>query len=1103
MLKQKSSSTDKPFLIYRSSAGSGKTYTLAIEYLSLALKSPQAFRSILAVTFTNKATREMKTRIIEFLYGLRHAERPDLLPPLMAATGLDEKQLAERARQVLSAILHGYSFFSVMTIDSFFQKVIRAFAREMGLQAGFVLELDQDAVLDEVIDQLLSELGNEGEKQLREWLIRFSEEKVESGKAWDFRSDIKRLAYELLKEEYKLQQRQLPEAKVNFYQMLTELKAIVAKFDKAMQSYGERALNLMQQHGLDITDFAYGRSGVAGYFIRLKEGGDYDPKQRAREAYLDTDKWTTKSSKKKAEVQQLLDAGLQTLLRQAIDHYDAEHISYHSALQLLRFIYAFGILKRLEDKLDAYKKENDLMLISDAGIFLSEIIGREDTPFIYEKIGSSFQHYLIDEFQDTSGLQWANFRPLVENSLNEGRRNLVVGDVKQSIYRWRGGDWQLLLEKIQQDISPWHTEVRQLDRNFRSRKEVVSFNNALFSHLPKLLQAELLEKIEQLDDLSLKESLSARLPIISRAYAEAAQALPEQYPHKADWHGYVSIDLLAEEENTEEDAPGWKEQVKQKLPGLVEKLQDRGYALKDIAFLVRDKKAGKEVVDTFMQYKNEGRARSGYSYELISSESLYLNASLVVSLLIDIMTFLDKQDDALAKGSIAYKYLKMKGEDISSEVLHKIFMTAGIPPSEEGDRLFMELLPEAFVEYYPYLNKLPLYEMVENLVRLFDLNQPGELAFLQAFQDAVLQYTQQQTGDLHSFLRWWHDKGKHTSVQVSEEVDAMRILTIHKAKGLQFKVVILPFCDWEMDHRRGLDNILWTQAEEEPFQSFGLMPLRYGSALAQTVFSRDYYEEQIRAYLDNLNLLYVAFTRAEECLYAFASPKIRSRGNVPLDSVANALYQALPSLAKSQPGFRWQPEERKFEAGHLPEAHISGKHKQEWLRLESYPAERWRDRLSIRPYARHYFELDEEGNLQPRPAILIRDVLQQLRTPDQLPQLMDKLYFERGLSPAYLQQLREEVDELLKKEPLSDWFSGAYDHIHIGWKLLDGEGQAYQVHRVLLSGEQAIILQFYPGSYEKEENEREVLHATTILRSMGKKVTAYLYDTSRKEANTL
>jgi ATP-dependent exoDNAse (exonuclease V) beta subunit len=1096
---------EKPFIIYRSSAGSGKTYTLAVEYLKLALRSSQAYRSILAVTFTNKATREMKSRIIEFLYALSRDTNPSLQQQLSPVLGLDGPALQQRAGEVLAYLLHGYSYFSVMTIDAFFQKVIRAFARELGLQAGFALELDQNKVLDEVVDALLAELSDDSQQLLQEWLTRFAEEKVEAGKVWDFRRDVKQLARELFKEDYKIRQEARlsdqqagEDGRVRYQQILSELKAMVARFENALQGYGQQGLALMQQHGLDIGDFAYGKSGVANYFVRMAEKSDFDPKKRSRDAADDPEKWSTKKSPNKDKIAQAVETGLQDALQKAIAHYDREFINYQSAQQLLRFIYAYGILQDISQKLDAYKRENDVMLISDAALFLRSIIGKDDTPFIYEKIGSSFQHYLIDEFQDTSGLQWNNFRPLVENSLDNGQRNLVVGDVKQSIYRWRGGDWQLLLEKIEQDIAPWNTEVRQLDQNYRSLASIIDYNNDLFTQLPRLVQEEISDRLQEHPSEAERQLLLSRSSIIEQAYADARQIMPAQRRENSQWSGYVQVNLLSREETAddEDEKLDWKDQVKMRIPTLVEELQDRGYRLRDIAFLVRDKKAGKEIVDSLMQYKQSGKAKSEYGYEVISSESLFLNASLTVGLLVDILRFLDNPEDALAKGSIAYKYLKLQGKAIASDQLHHIFMTAGMPPEPEGNAAFFKLMPKGFDELFLFLNKLPLYELVENLVRMFRLNEGEELAYLQSFQDAVLLYSSQESGELHTFLKWWSEKGQQTSVQVSEDVDAMRILTIHKSKGLQFKVVLIPFCDWDLDHRPGQDNIIWTEASREPFASFGLMPMRYSSRLAQTVFSVDYYEEMIRAYIDNINLLYVAFTRAEECLYAFAAPRLNKGGKARMTSIANALY-TLCAAEEGSPILegKWDAAANTFTVGEAPVVSKKAVDKDTSTTTERYLSERWRDRISVRPLVKGFFTMDSQGNMHINEALMRRDVLAVLSEAGALQQAMEKIFFERGLSRDDQQRLFQQLADALTLEPLKSWFS-AQNNARTGQVLISRQGSQFRPDRILIEGQKATLIQFH----ENEKHKRGIAQlqgAGSVLVSMGYSVEAYLFDTSR------
>ena len=293
---------EKPFIIYRSSAGSGKTYTLALEYLTLALSQPTAYGSILAVTFTNKATQEMKSRIVEFLYQLANGQNEPLRQELERRTGLVGSALTERTQRVLRQLLHGYSYFAVMTIDSFFQRVVRSFAREMDLQAGFRVEIDQEKVLEAVIDQLLLGLGEAQHRKLRQWLTRFAEERVETGQAWDFRRDIKTLAYELFKEDYKQQQAQQADSTpVDMTTTLQQLRTRQRAFEQQMAQYGQQALAVMERHALTVDDFAYGKGGVAGYFPKLIDASDYEPGARAQAAMSDASRWSSKSSKKKAQ----------------------------------------------------------------------------------------------------------------------------------------------------------------------------------------------------------------------------------------------------------------------------------------------------------------------------------------------------------------------------------------------------------------------------------------------------------------------------------------------------------------------------------------------------------------------------------------------------------------------------------------------------------------------------------------------------------------------------------------------------------------------------------------------------------------------------------
>ncbi len=549
-------------------------------------------------------------------------------------------------------------------------------------------------------------------------------------------------------------------------------------------------------------------------------------------------------------------------------------------------------------------------------------------------------------------------------------------------------------------------------------------------------------------------------------------------------------DQLAGEED--DDDTHWKDHVKEQLPAMVERLQDQGYALQDIAFLVRNKREGQEIAATFMDYKNQNRARVGYRYEVISPESLFLNASLTVGLLVDVLRFLDNPDDRIAQGSIVHKYRRLQNLPQESAAWHRLFAAAG---DKVDLTIFYQALPPDFERFQEYLNKLPLYELVENLVQLFGLDssnrqQATETIYLQAFQDAVLNYSRVEQGDLHSFLQWWEERGQETSVQVPEAVDAMRIMTIHKAKGLQFKVVILPFCTWETDHKPSQTNILWSRTATLPLNELGLMPLRYESGLTKTVFEQEYFEELIRVHMDNLNLLYVAFTRAEECLYAFAPPK-RNKEGYKVNSVANALRQSFTEASSSSERINltnhFDEAANVLEIGNDPRKTRSHTKKEAFV-LANYPSVRWRDRLMVRPTSHGYFAESSEPNaLSVNLAGLLREVLVRTRHRDEAERHLQDVYYERGITQAERQQLEQRVNQAMNDASLQPW----YEHpgpVMIQRTLLTGEQRYVCPDRVMLSPstgteKSATVVQFGLAD-EQQEHTRIVKRSAAILQSL-------------------
>jgi ATP-dependent helicase/nuclease subunit A len=464
--------------IYKASAGSGKTHSLTEEYLSLAALYPDNFKRILAVTFTNKAAEEMKQRILESLNDiLKLSEKADFYH-VFRRINKDKSpfEILESVRQVRDSILHNYSYFSLSTIDSFVQKVIKSFTYEIGVESGYRIELDTEKVLSDITELLYKQIDTD--ENLRNWLIHFANYKMDEGKNWDFRAEINKLAREIFKEEF--ESVDLDENEEGQYKAISEnfekLNQIKQSFEKQMTNIGKQTIEIFTKQNIDYQNLGQKMGWLGNYLTRKitepSKVEDYVPTPSVQKLLDDVESWTAKSAS--AEIKRTVNGlfyQVNPLLNKAISLIQNDFKYYLGAINILSAFHAYGILRKLAALLPEYRSRNNLLLISDSTRILKEIIAGNDAPFIYEKIGNRFRHVLIDEFQDTSGFQWENFKPLIQNSLAEGQTNLIVGDIKQSIYRWRGGDWSLLLSKVDEEIGNTYIEHKTLETNWRSKKK--------------------------------------------------------------------------------------------------------------------------------------------------------------------------------------------------------------------------------------------------------------------------------------------------------------------------------------------------------------------------------------------------------------------------------------------------------------------------------------------------------------------------------------------------------------------------------------------------------------------------------------------------------
>ena len=1060
--------------IYRASAGSGKTHKLTEEYLKLIFQHSWNFRNILAVTFTNKATEEMKNRILNEIHKIARDKESDYYDILSKELKFDRGLLNKKAEVILTKILHNYSDFNISTIDSFFQRIIRSFIREIGLDTNYTIELDINKVLTAVSDRLLMDIQNN--PQLLEWILNFAEEKIESGFNWDFKKDIQHLGYELFKEDFKSFNKDILK-KLSNKDFLTTYKnkmyRISEDFKKEMNSFGKQAMTVIEKQTLTVEDFSYGKSGVAGYLNKIT-GTDFEPGTRAINAVNTPENWYSKTSQKKEGIISAYKAGLNDLLQQIILFYNKNKSIYYTAEAILRNFSTLGLLSDLSEKIRDYNDEHHVALLSDAGILLNSIIADTDAPFVYEKTGTYIHHFMIDEFQDTSRIQWDNFKPLILNSLANNNSNLIVGDVKQSIYRWRNSDWKVLAETVQSDLSSFDVEPITLERNWRSKKNIVLFNNSIFYACSNILQ-EHYNRI--LEDSGINSNSDPSLKTrIKKAYNDVIQRMPESEENKIE--GHVNISFISAKEDIK-----WKEEVIQQIPSLIEKLQDHQYQLKDIAILTRNDAEGKEIADALMSYREQKNDKKSYRYDVISTNSVYLKNSVVIQFLIPVLKYFNQPQDHINNSLLLYLYLtsikKIKTETINP---HEIF-------SQEY-HLFEKEISSVLNKSNVNLEELSLSELIENLILLFHIPALStELPYLQSFLDLVSEYGRNQISDIGSFLEWWEERKDKETVSACNEQDAIRMMTIHKSKGLEFKNVIIPFCNWNLDHDPKHEEIIWCKTTQEPFNELELLPIRYTS-LKNTIFYTNYLDEKLQTYMDNLNLLYVAFTRARCNMFIFSpAPKDETKG---LNSTGNLIYQAINNPIQDGIPVNtidlkeyWNKSNLSFTYGIVTAPEIKKKEGDKIITLNEFPTFLIKKKLKQKYENTDFFDFTESTeNKRNHTGTLMHQLFANMITSDDVDHALSKMMFEGKISNGEKEEWQQKINVLFKNKQIASWFSKEWTVKTEADILLQG-GKIKRPDRVLINGKKAIVIDFKFGLKENKSYDNQVKEYMKTLKHMG------------------
>ncbi len=1002
------------FLVYRASAGSGKTYTLVRTYLALALSGddPAHFRHILAITFTNKAAQEMKSRIIAALAEISGQQPGDrfssMAADLSTALELTPKALKYRAGRVFQAILHRYQDFSISTIDAFVAKIGRSFARDLRLQQGFEILLDQQQIKEQAVDLLLSRLGED--RALTKTLVAFALEQTADDKSWDIRKSLMAYCQELFKDESRVYLPLLAQLDEN--QLQESRKALqqrIANFEETIQAAGNVAFQIIQESGLDSSCFAGGQNGIYGFFKKCAQG-DFEKITDTVRKNFDNDKWAgSKVSKSELAVVDGLVPALRIQLTKIIDTVDTYSAEYRLYKAIRKTLYATATLGQLHEAVGQVLDEQQATTLNELYHRIGLLLADAATPFIYERLGNRYQHFLIDEFQDTSLVQWQNLAPLVDNGLSTNHSSLLVGDAKQAIYRWRSGEagqFVNLPEPYgQQPAYPSFYnafELHNLGDNYRSGETIIQFNNRFFRFWAEQLPAHL----------------------------QSYYAALEQNPKRPG--GYVSVQLLEKEKEK------GKKEINKRVELIISQIQDllqRGFTPGDMAVLVRSNATGTVVASALLQA----------NLPVVSADSLLLGSHTDVQFIVHLIRWLYK-DDELAEAAIKYQ-----------------LSLDGTLPNTPLYKLLLEIDTDWQKQHWL---ALPLYELAEQLLDFFGLNTLAD-PFISALLDQLHQFGQQPDATTDAWLNWWDEKGHKTAVTLPEGLHAIQVMTIHKAKGLEFPVVFLPETD-PATSKLGVNSSWIPLPETLP------LPIAYVNMsdlqAAPPEYAALYEEEQHKTQLDFINTIYVACTRASVALFIYAA-------QANTDSKASTKgFSTIFRLFKGES----TATEESYTYGQLPDTYSSKNSGNDQPHSGKHPYNVWREQLRLSTKFRAADTLDDQPAL--RRGRLAHQLLAKLKQPAELPSLLAAAIEAGNLSREEAEELSNVLQAKLNETAVAVYFDPNGQLLNEA--AIIGPATNLRPDRVLLVGNEARVLEYKTGQPDVK-HQHQLDGYLEKLREMG------------------
>ena len=1055
--------------VYNASAGSGKTFTIAAEYIAILLEGGENMhRRILAVTFTNKATEEMKSRILENLEKLAKDNDPDddFLKAVRERLpkDFDEDKIRSAAKKALNNLLHDYDNFNIMTIDAFFQWLLALLAQELGLTAEYKINLNSQLAIEKGVERLLQRAKSD--EGLLKMLVKYVQGKISENKSWDISREIATFAKQLYKEEYmlhedsinqSLNENDIDKLKENFQKQCKDIKDEWIKQATELEDYIVNNCGSWEKYnGLKKT--------LGGYLNKLKEGNNENPSDAVQRLAAnspsdDIDRstsliWLKKGNRKEwADIVPMAE-NIRLKLNQLINYVTASSEIYNTAQLALLRLNPLCLLNETRNSIEQVNEEEGHFMLAKTPKLFYDLVQGVDAPFVFEKAGTRYSHVLIDEFQDTSQIQWQNFKTLLLGNLSQGDRCLLVGDVKQSIYRFRGGDYRLL-QNINNDMGYVKPKFVSLDTNFRSTDEIIAFNNAFFPSAAQVL-------FGKGDDTTTDEQWMLN----SVYHTDGVGQKDRGKTGGIVWLEGIEVEEKGKRDKTaegdEEIAESDNYEVERKMGMVVTGLHRQGLPYSEIAILVRYTSEAKSILSYFAENHPE--------VPISSDEAFLLSASSAVQTLVHALKYKMNHQDTIAEA-----FVRRYAKDQFAEMKDLFTETKG----------------------------KNLYELCELLIKRLGLNRDkNETPYLLYFLDQVLDFVTSKPGDIAVFLKQW-DETLNSKPIPGGEVDGIRILTIHKSKGLAFHTVMVPFCDWEIEKDRN-DDLIWCETKKAPFDQLPLLPIPTNSKyIKNSDFKAEYQHEHLQQRIENLNLLYVAFTRPKHNLYAWYKVKVSKDEDKATEAkqknIADIIHAAIHkdgvkgkiSPAIFNPDYTYKSKTDETKDNQLGCAIEN--HKERYQFVQSNQAMQFVNEL-------------KEGKVDSYldRGKMYHALLSEVKTANDINAVCRK-YAKLGL-------LGKDIDEASMQAYLTNrlkfvenrgWFDHSWtlkNECEILYRDKEGNYKTCRPDRVMIQGKQAIVVDYKSGKYRSQDTKtskdyhEQVREYMQHLQSMGyEKTEGYLW----------